>query len=48
MALVSAWGFSGDSVIKHLAAMQEMWVRTLGQADPLEKGNGNLLQYSRL
>ena len=48
MALVSAWGFSGDSVIKHLAVMQEMWVRTLGQADPLEKGNGNLLQYSRL
>ena len=24
--------------LKHLPAMQETWVRTLGQEDPLEKG----------
>ena len=28
--------------------MQETWVPSLGQEDPLEKGNGNPLQYSRL
>ena len=26
--------------------MQEMWVQSLGQKDPLGKGNGNSLQYS--
>ena len=32
---------------KHLPAMQETWVRSLGQEYPLEKemGNGNPLQY---
>ena len=25
-------------VVKNLPAMQEMWVRSLGQEDPLEKG----------
>ena len=29
--------FSGDSVIKNLPAMQETWVRSLSQEDPLEK-----------
>ena len=33
---------------KHLLAMQETWVRSLGQEDPLEKKNGNPLQYPYL
>ena len=28
--------------------MLEMWIRSLGQEDPLEEENGNLLQYSCL
>ena len=28
--------------------MQEMWVQSLGQEDPLEKGNGYQLEYSYL
>ena len=31
------WGFSGGSVAKYLPAMQEMWVQSLGQKDPLEQ-----------
>ena len=34
--------------IKHLPAMQETRVRSLGWEDPLGEGNGNLLQYSCL
>ena len=30
-------GFPGDSVVKSLPAKQEMWVRSLGWEDPLEK-----------
>ena len=30
-------GFPSDSVIKNSPAVQEMWVRFLGQEDPLEK-----------
>ena len=30
--------FPGGSVVKNLPAMQEMWVLSLGQEDPLEKG----------
>ena len=30
-------GFPGGSVVKNPPAMQEMWVRFLGQEDPLEK-----------
>ena len=44
------WGFPGGSVDKkktHLPR-QEMWVQSLGQEDPLEKQNGNPLQYSCL
>ena len=34
---------------KNLPAIQETWVQSLGQEDPLEKeGNGNPLQYSCL
>ena len=33
----------------NLPAIQETWVQSLGQEDPLEKeGNGNPLQYSCL
>ena len=34
--------------VKHLPAMRETRVRSLGQEDPLEKENGNPLQYSCL
>ena len=33
-----AKGFPGGSVVKNLPAMQETWVRTLGQEDYLEEG----------
>ena len=29
--------FPGGSVVKNLPTMQEMWVRSLGREDPLEK-----------
>ena len=29
--------FPGGSVVKNLPAIQETWVRSLGQEDPLEK-----------
>ena len=35
-------------MVKNLPTVQETWVRSLGQEDPLAKGNGNLLQYSCL
>ena len=31
--------------VKNLHAMQEAWVRSLGQKDPLEKGSGYPIQY---
>ena len=31
-------GFPDGSVVKNLPAMQQTWVRSLGQEDPLEKG----------
>ena len=34
--------------LKHLPAMQETWVRSLGQEDSPGEGNGNPLQYSCL
>ena len=30
-------GFPGGSVVKNPPVMQKMWVRSLGQEDPLEK-----------
>ena len=30
-------GFPGGSVVKNVLAMQETWVRFLGQEDPLEQ-----------
>ena len=32
------WGFPGGSEGEESAAMQETWVRFLGQEDPLEEG----------
>ena len=40
--------FPSASVVKNLPAKQKTWVQSLGQKDPLEKGNSNLLQYSCL
>ena len=34
--------------VKHLPAMQENWVQSLGQEDSPGEGNGNPLQYSCL
>ena len=34
---VTTRGFPGGSVVKNLLPMQKMWVRVLGQEDPLEK-----------
>ena len=34
--------------LKHLPAMQETWVRSLGWEDSPGEGNGNPLQYSCL
>ena len=31
------WGFPNDSVVKNLHAMQETWIWSLGQEDPLEE-----------
>ena len=43
------WGFPGDSDGKELPAMQETWLQSLGQEDPLEKGMyGYPRQYSSL
>ena len=37
-----------DQMVKNLPAMQKTRVQSLGWEDPLEKGNGNPLQYSCL
>ena len=45
---LSHLGFPGSSVIKNPPAMQEMWVPSLGQEDPLEKGmaaSSNILAW---
>ena len=31
-------GYPGGSVVKHLPAMQEMWIGSLDWKDPLENG----------
>ena len=40
--------FPGGSVVKNPPVVQEKRVGSLGREDPLEEGNGNLLQYSCL
>ena len=37
--------FSWAQRLKRLTPMQETWVQSLGQEDPLEKKTGNPLQY---
>ena len=34
---MDVFGFPGGSVVKNLPAIQETWVRSLGQEDPLEE-----------
>ena len=36
--LIPSLGFPGSSVVKNLPARQDIWFRSLGQEDPLEKG----------
>ena len=38
-------GLPGGSVVKNLPAKHETQVQSLGGEDPLEKGDGNPLQY---
>ena len=38
----------GGQAVKNLPTVRETRVRSLAQEDPLEKGNGNPLQYSCL
>ena len=47
-ALQVGRGFPSGSVVKNPPAMQEIQVPSLGWEDPLQKGNGNPLQYSCL
>ena len=42
------WASLAAQLVKNLPAMQDIWVRSSGQEDPLEKEMANLLQYSRL
>ena len=51
MSLFGCSGFGASLVaqmVKNLPAIQETQVQSLGQEDPLEKGNSNPLQYSSL
>ena len=38
MALITFWASLVAQMVKHLPTMQETWVQSLGQEDPLEKG----------
>ena len=46
--LLPAQGFLVAQTVKNLFAMQETWVRSLGQERSPGEGNGNLLHYSCL
>ena len=43
-----SWASLVAQTVKDLPAMQETWVRSLGEEDPLEEGHSNPLQYSCL
>ena len=45
---VSLWVSLVAQTVKHLSAMWETWVRSLGWEDSPGEGNGNPLQYSCL
>ena len=36
--LLTVWDFPVTQTVKSLPAMQETWIRSLGQEDPLEEG----------
>ena len=38
VSLVSSMASLGAQLVKHLPAVQETWVQSLGWEDPLEKG----------
>ena len=38
-------GFPGGSMVKNPPSTAEMWVRSLGQENPMQMANGNPLQY---
>ena len=42
------WASLVTQRLKRLPTMRKTWVRSLGREDPLEKENGNPLQYSCL
>ena len=43
--MYNSMGFPGDPMVENPPTVQETWVQFLGR-EALEKGNGNLLQYS--
>ena len=43
-----SWASLVDQLVKHPPAIQEIWVRSLGWEDPLQKGMAIQLQYSCL
>ena len=45
---VFVWASQVAQMVKCLPAMQETWIRSLGQEDPLGEESGNPLQYSCL
>ena len=47
-SLLLHWASLVAQTVKDSPVMQETWVRSLGQEDPLEKGKGYPLQYSCL
>ena len=47
-SLLLHWASLVAQVVKDSPVMQETWLRSLGQEDPLEKGKGYSLQYSCL
>ena len=46
--VMRTWGFLVDQLVKSLPVKQKTWVQSLDWEDPLEKENGNPLQYSCL
>ena len=46
MSITIFWASLMDLMVKNLPTMLEIWVRSLGQADPLEEGMA--IQYSCL
>ena len=47
LMVVYIWGFPGHSAVKKLPVMQETWVRSLDQEDPLEQGTPPVFSYTQ-